>query len=97
MSEITEQQEIAQEISDAISRPVGFGDDVDEEELLAELEEMEQEDLEKDLLSVEDQTPAVLPSIPSDQLPSLPSQSNKKPAKAEDEDDEMRELANWAL
>ncbi|XP_078394489.1 charged multivesicular body protein 4c-like, partial [Cetorhinus maximus] len=30
MSEINEQQELAQEISDAISRPVGFGDDVDE-------------------------------------------------------------------
>lgn len=30
MSEITEQQDIAQQISDAISKPVGFGDDVDE-------------------------------------------------------------------
>lgn len=30
MADITEQQELAQQISDAISRPVGFGDDVDE-------------------------------------------------------------------
>ncbi len=30
MQDITEQQELAQEISDAISRPVGFGDDCDE-------------------------------------------------------------------
>lgn len=30
MAEITEQQDIAQQISDAISKPVGFGDDVDE-------------------------------------------------------------------
>lgn len=30
MQDITEQQEIAQEISDAISRPVGFGEDFDE-------------------------------------------------------------------
>lgn len=30
MSDITEQQDIAQQISDAISKPVGFGDDVDE-------------------------------------------------------------------
>lgn len=30
MGNITEQQEVAQQISDAISRPVGFGDDVDE-------------------------------------------------------------------
>lgn len=31
MADITEQQEVAQQISDAISRPVGFGDDVDGE------------------------------------------------------------------
>lgn len=30
MANITEQQEVAQQISDAISRPVGFADDVDE-------------------------------------------------------------------
>lgn len=30
MQDITEQQELAQEISDAISRPVGFGEDIDE-------------------------------------------------------------------
>lgn len=30
MADITEQQEVAQQISDAISRPMGFGDDVDE-------------------------------------------------------------------
>lgn len=30
MADITEQQEVAQEISDVISRPMGFGDDYDE-------------------------------------------------------------------
>lgn len=30
MQDITEQQELAQEISDAISKPVGFGDEFDE-------------------------------------------------------------------
>lgn len=30
MQDITEQQELAQEISDAISKPVGFGEDLDE-------------------------------------------------------------------
>jgi len=30
MAEITEQQEVAQEISDVISRPVGFGEEFDE-------------------------------------------------------------------
>lgn len=30
MQDITEQQELAQEISDAISKPVGFGEEFDE-------------------------------------------------------------------
>lgn len=30
MANITEQQEVAKQISDAISQPAGFGDDVDE-------------------------------------------------------------------
>lgn len=30
MDDVAEQQTIAQEISDAISNPVGFGEDVDE-------------------------------------------------------------------
>ncbi|XP_053216445.1 transmembrane 9 superfamily member 1 [Podarcis raffonei] len=71
MAEITEQQDIAQQISDAISKPVGFGDDVDEDELLAELEEMEQEDLDKELLNVGEPTPE-LPSVPASRLPSVP-------------------------
>ncbi|XP_043914575.1 charged multivesicular body protein 4b-like [Protopterus annectens] len=89
MAEINEQQEIAQEISDAISKPVGFGDDVDEDELLAELEEMEQEELERDLLKVEDE-PVPLPSIPKTKVPTVPAH------KVEDEDEDMKELAAWA-
>ena len=42
MDDIQEQQDIANEISEAISNPVGFGADVDEDELLAELDELEQ-------------------------------------------------------
>ena len=45
MDDIQEQQEIANEISDAISAPMGFGQDIDEDDLLAELEGMEQEDI----------------------------------------------------
>lgn len=30
MAEVTEQHEVAQEISDVISRPIGLGDDIDE-------------------------------------------------------------------
>ncbi|XP_066486518.1 transmembrane 9 superfamily member 1 [Tiliqua scincoides] len=93
MAEITEQQDIAQQISDAISKPVGFGDDVDEDELLAELEEMEQEDLDKELLNVGEPTPE-LPSVPASRLPSVPA--SKVPAAVEDDDDEdMKQLAAW--
>ena len=38
MDDIAEQQEVANEISEAISNPIGFGQDVDEDELMAELE-----------------------------------------------------------
>ncbi|XP_029385145.1 charged multivesicular body protein 4c isoform X2 [Echeneis naucrates] len=87
MQDITEQQDVAQEISEAISRP--FGETFDEDELLAELAELEQEDLEENL-----KTMGGLPSVPSSRLPSArPSQPTKK--RVEDDDD-MRMLASWA-
>lgn len=42
MDDIAEQQDVAREISDAISNPVAFGQDIDESELEKELEELEQ-------------------------------------------------------
>ncbi|KAF5901802.1 GTPase IMAP family member 4-like, partial [Clarias magur] len=63
MDDITEQQQIAQEISEAISQP--FGDQFDEDELLAELEELEQEDLEESM-----KTMGGLPTVPTSKLPS---------------------------
>ena len=47
MDDIAEQQDLANEISGAISSPMGFGNDVDEDDLLAELEGMEQEDMDR--------------------------------------------------
>ncbi|XP_030276536.1 charged multivesicular body protein 4c-like [Sparus aurata] len=89
MAEITEQQEVAQEISDVISRPVGFGEDYDEDELMAELEELEQEELDKDLLGIEGAEDVPLPSVPSTSLPS-------RPAKKEEDEDDMADLEAWA-
>ncbi|XP_040210446.1 charged multivesicular body protein 4c [Rana temporaria] len=86
MQDIHEQQDVAQEISDAISRPVGIGEEFDEDELMAELEELEQEDLNRHMASV------TLPSVPSHKLPTRPASSRKK---VEDEDD-MKMLAAWA-
>ena len=65
MDDIAEQQDVAREISDAISNPVAFGQDVDEDELLKELEELEQEELDKELLGVIGPTPVELPSVPA--------------------------------
>ncbi|XP_071784656.1 charged multivesicular body protein 4b-like [Asterias amurensis] len=87
MSDLQEQLEVANEISDAISNSTGFGQDLDEDELFRELEELEQEELDEQLLDVG-------PSVTS-QLPDVPT---ARPAKvAEDpEDEDMRELAAWA-
>ncbi|KAF3690306.1 Charged multivesicular body protein 4b Chromatin-modifying protein 4b [Channa argus] len=89
MAEITDQQELAQEISDVISRPVGFGEEYDEDELLAELEELEQEELDKNLLEIEGDVP--LPSVPSTSLPSRPAKK-----KEEEDEDDMADLEAWA-
>lgn len=89
MAEITEQQEVAQEISDVISRPVGFGEDYDEDELMAELEELEQEELDKNLLEIGGTEN--LPSVPSTSLPSKPAKK-----KVEEDEDEMADLEAWA-
>lgn len=91
MDEVAEQQEIASEISQAISNPLGFGTDIDEDELEKELEDLEQEELDKHLLDVSG------PSI--DQLPSPPVAEPKRPAATKlrpEEEDEMRELEQWA-
>lgn len=100
MDDIAEQQNIAQEISDAISNPVAFREfikmvilgvgsmtntlfvvilaqDVDEDELERELNEMAQEELDKELLDV---GPAanVLPDVPTEDLPEAAKKEKEK-------------------
>lgn len=70
MDDIREQMDLANEISDAISQPVGFGVEFDEEELNQELEELEQESLDEKLLGAEKESGVgvgvgALPSVPS--------------------------------
>uniref|UniRef100_A0A4W5QG50 Charged multivesicular body protein 4Bb n=1 Tax=Hucho hucho TaxID=62062 RepID=A0A4W5QG50_9TELE len=89
MQDITEQQELAQEISDAISKPVGFGDEFDEPGCSDFL--LEQEELDKNLLEIGGTENVPLPNVPSTSLPS-------RPAKKEDEDeDDMEDLQRWAM
>merc|ERR1712211_56115 len=70
MDDIAEQQDVAKEISEAISNPVAFGQEFDEDELEAELDALgeeleldEQEALDKQMLDI---GPSVgLPDIPT--------------------------------
>ncbi|XP_029469850.1 charged multivesicular body protein 4b [Rhinatrema bivittatum] len=91
MQDIADQQDLAQEISEVISKPVGFGEDFDEDDLMAELEELEQEELDKNLLEIQGPETVPLPSVPSVSLPTKPTKK-----KQEEEDDDMKELENWA-
>merc|ERR1712025_839498 len=96
MDDIAEQQDVAKEISEAISSPVAFGQDFDEDELEAELNDLEEEgeleqqaELEKQLLDIE---PAKLPDVPAAEPPAA---AKAKPQK-EVEDTDLAELEAWA-
>ncbi len=65
--DIQEQNEIAKEISDVISSPIGIYLGIDEDDLLKELEELEQENLDSELLELPSTDP--LPEVPSKNLP----------------------------
>ena len=100
MDDIAEQHEIANEIAEAISNPVAFGGAIDEDDLEAELAELEgeleleeQEELDKELLKV-GPTPE-LPEVPAAE-PAKPEAAKKVTPKKKDDDDEMAELAAWA-
>jgi len=96
MDDIAEQQEVAKEISEAISNPVSFGQEWDDEDLEAELDalgeeldEEEQRELTEKMLDV---GPARLPEVPRTDVP------RPQPVKKKEEDDpDMAELAAWAL
>lgn len=90
MDEIEDQTAIAGEISDAISRPIaGYGMDADEDDLLAELEELEQEGLDEQLLDVGNEP------VSNISLPTIPTHTPAVPKPAESLDDELAELAQW--
>jgi charged multivesicular body protein 4 len=79
MDEIKEEMEMANEINNAIAQPIDplLADD---DELLAELNELESTDLEAELLKP---TPSIsLPAVPNAKLPAL----------AKDEEDELKKL-----
>merc|ERR1719495_1397369 len=91
MDDIAEQQDVAKEISEAISNPVAFGQEFDEDELEAELDALGEE------LELEEQELKLGPAVG---LPEVPTAEPAKPAPArarkEEEDPDMAELAAWA-
>ena len=82
MDEIKEEMEMAQEINEAIAQPV---DPLmaDEDELLAELNELETADLEAELLKPP-------PTMEQVSLPDVPD--SKLPALAQQEEDDLKKL-----
>lgn len=94
MDEVAEQHEVADEIANAISNPVGFNNDLDEDELEAELEELEQEALDEKMLDIGAPSASVdveLPSVPTGEPRA--AESSKGRSK---EDEELAELSAWA-
>jgi len=89
--EIAEQTEIANEISNVISSPIGMDTAIDEDELMAELEELEQEDLDKELLDLPAAASSTLPEVPSENVPAA-APAKKSTA----EEKELDELLSWA-
>lgn len=85
MLDIGEQQDIAREISEAISGPIG--ETFDEDELLAELEELEQEEMED--------TMDELPSVPASKLPSARHGQRSSARRKVEEENDMSMLASW--
>lgn len=76
MDDIAESNDVANEIANAISTGI-VSPGVDDDELAKELEELEQEELDKDLLNV---GPAAskLPDVPSADLPTTSKDKEKK-------------------
>lgn len=93
MDSIREQMDLTNEISDAISNPVGMGHDIDEDELKNELDELEQDELNERLVGA-DSVPLHTPAVASSAGPSRVSNGpERKQAVVEDDDDaELRAL-----
>merc|ERR1719259_157850 len=91
MDDIAEQQDVASEISNAISNPVAFGQEFDEDDLEGELEE--QRKLDEEFLDV-GPSASQLPEVPSAELPAV-EKAKKKP-ELTDEEKELAELAAFA-
>ncbi|MBA0737649.1 hypothetical protein Gogos_011103 [Gossypium gossypioides] len=93
MDEINEQTENMKQIQEALSTPIGAAADFDEDELEAELEELEGAELEEQLLQPATTAPAASVQVPASSQPARPV-----PQKRTAEEDELAALqAEMAL
>lgn len=93
MDEINEQTENMKQIQEALSAPIGAAADFDEDELEAELEELEGFELEEQLLQPATTAPAAPVQVPAGRQPTRPV-----PQKHTAEEDELAALqAEMAL
>ncbi|KAG8952479.1 ESCRT-III subunit protein snf7 [Tulasnella sp. 424] len=86
MDSIREQMELTNEISEAISNPMNVGLETDEEDLKAQLAELEAEKLDEVLMGAE-RVPSHIPSAPE-----LAVESRKIADRETEEERELREL-----
>ncbi|KAJ3149249.1 ESCRT-III subunit protein snf7 [Geranomyces variabilis] len=91
MDDIREQMDLANEISDAISQPVNFGVEFDDEELEGELELLEQEELDERLMHVGLDAAPHVPDVAVPAIAQPPRPTRAQPV-ASDEDAELEEL-----
>ncbi|CEP63589.1 ESCRT-III subunit protein SNF7 LALA0_S08e06040g [Lachancea lanzarotensis] len=91
MDEIREQVELGEEISDAISRPLHAGAEVDEDEIDEELEALAAENVKQEVIP-----PQKLPSVPQDKVrewqPPQKAQGEEQEEEDEEEDEDERAL-----
>ena len=64
MEDVREQMDVADEINQAIAQPMG-NDALDEDELLGELEQLEQQSMDEQLLSLPPAAAETVPGVPS--------------------------------
>ncbi|KAK4432939.1 Vacuolar protein sorting-associated protein [Sesamum alatum] len=93
MDEINEQTENMKQIQEALATPIGAAADFDEDELEAELEELEGAELEEQLLQPATTTPAAPVRVPAGRVGTRPA-----PQKRTEEEEELAALqAEMAL
>merc|ERR1711909_227759 len=97
MDDIAEQQDVAKEISEAISNPVAFGQEYDDDELEAELADLEMEGEEDEQAKLDELLLNPDP-VPTDKLPDVPQHNVPVAAKSKkvEKDDDLADLEKWA-